>query len=149
MADEQPEQKPAGVEQVQAPKQTEQPQPQTSAPKPAVQKQAAAVPKKEPVKQEGAAQAAQPRPQAAASPAAPRQQMEIQFVDGIPARVKEFVGRTGMRGEGLQVRCQVLEGRDKNKTIRRNVKGPVRVGDMLMLTETEIEAQKLNSGRRG
>jgi len=74
---------------------------------------------------------------------------EINFSQAIPAKVKEIVGRTGMRGEALQVRCQILDGRDKNKTIRRNVKGPVRIGDTLMLTETEIEAQKLTHGRRG
>src|SRR3989344_2715846 len=74
---------------------------------------------------------------------------EINFSQAIPAKVKEIVGRTGMRGEALQVRCQILDGRDKNKTIRRNVKGPVRIGDTLMLTETEIEAQKLTRGRRG
>ena len=74
---------------------------------------------------------------------------EINFTQAIPAKVKEIVGRTGMRGEAIQVRCQILDGRDKNKTIRRNVKGPVRIGDTLMLTETEIEAQKLSHGRRG
>src|SRR3989344_5872999 len=68
---------------------------------------------------------------------------EISFVQAVPAKIKEIVGRTGMRGEAQQVRCQILDGPDKNKTIRRNVKGPVRIGDTLMLTETEIEAQKL------
>lgn len=74
---------------------------------------------------------------------------EVTFVRAVPARIKEIVGRTGMRGEAQQVRCQILDGYDKNKTIRRNVKGPVRIGDVLMLTETEIEAQKLTRGRRG
>ena len=74
---------------------------------------------------------------------------EVTFVRAVPARIKEIVGRTGMRGEAQQVRCQILDGFDKNKTIRRNVKGPVRIGDVLMLTETEIEAQKLTRGRRG
>lgn len=74
---------------------------------------------------------------------------EIRFPEGIPAEVREIVGRAGSRGEVTQVMCQILDGRDKNKAIRRNVKGPVRIGDMLMLLETEIEAQRLGGGRRG
>jgi len=73
----------------------------------------------------------------------------INFTFAVPARVEEVIGRTGTRGEATQVRCKILDGRDKNKTMRRNVRGPVQVGDILMLRETEIEARPLNKMGRG
>jgi len=72
----------------------------------------------------------------------------VSFTPGFRASVEEIVGRTGTRGEAIQVRCKVLDGRDSNKILRRNVRGPIKIGDILMLRETEFEAQKLNSRRR-
>lgn len=94
---------------------------------------------------------ADPKAAAAAKPAAPvKEEVKgaVFFTLAVPARIEEIVGRTGTRGEAIQIRCKVLEGRDASKVLRRNVKGPVAIGDILMLRETEIEARPLNQGRK-
>lgn len=60
--------------------------------------------------------------------------------DAYPAEVVEIVGRHGVAGEVTQIKCKILEGFDKDKIMRRNIRGPVLLGDILMLKETEMEA---------
>jgi small subunit ribosomal protein S28e len=57
--------------------------------------------------------------------------------------VEEFIGRTGARGEVTQAKVKVLGGRNAGRSMRRNIKGPVKIGDLLTLRETEIEARRI------
>ncbi|MBI2173436.1 MAG: 30S ribosomal protein S28e [Candidatus Aenigmarchaeota archaeon] len=66
--------------------------------------------------------------------------------DVTPAEVIALMGRAGTKGVN-RVKCRVIDGHDKGKILTRNIMGPVRIGDVVMLRETEMDSSS-SYGRR-
>ena len=64
---------------------------------------------------------------------------------GTPAEVVEIIKRTGVHGEIVQILCKILDGPEKGRVKRRNVKGNIQLGDVVVLLNTEREAKEIKS----
>ena len=64
---------------------------------------------------------------------------------GTPAEVVELLGRTGVYGEICHVLCKIMDGPEAGRVKRRNVKGIIRKGDVIILLSTEREAKEIKA----
>jgi len=64
---------------------------------------------------------------------------------GTMAEVVDVVKRTGVTGEITQVMCKILEGPEQGRVKRRNVKGLIKKGDIIVLLSTEREAKEIKA----
>ena len=69
----------------------------------------------------------------------------MKMTEQATAEVVEVISKTGICGEVYQAMCKILEGKDKGRVIRRNIKGPVKKGDIMILLETEREAKPIKA----
>ena len=67
----------------------------------------------------------------------------VSVEDATPAQVVKVFKKAGLYGECYQVLVRILSGNDKGNLLRRNVRGPVRENDVLMLKETERDARAI------
>jgi small subunit ribosomal protein S28e len=82
---------------------------------------------------------------AQAQPQQPQQQQQRPQFAGFLAEIVEVnrTQKTGISGEVYLVACRILEGKDENRIIKRNVLGPIKVGDVIRLPDTSREARSI------
>ena len=56
------------------------------------------------------------------------------------AEIIQVMNRLGIKGVS-RVRCKVISGNDKDKILTRNVVGPVKAGDVILLKETAMDTE--------
>lgn len=77
------------------------------------------------------------------APAQPQQQ-KPQFAGFLAEIVNvNMKAKTGIAGEIYSVSCKILEGNDRGRIIRRNVLGPIKIGDVIRLPDTSREAREI------
>lgn len=65
--------------------------------------------------------------------------------EATPAEVINVLKRTGMTGEVMQIKCRTSMVETKEEILTRNIRDPVREGDILMLLDTIREAKEIKT----
>lgn len=65
--------------------------------------------------------------------------------EGTPAEIVNIIKKTGTSGDVTQVLCKILDGPERGRVKRRNVKGRIKIGDIVVLLNTQKEAKEIIS----
>jgi small subunit ribosomal protein S28e len=52
-------------------------------------------------------------------------------------QIMETLGIKGVR----RVRCRVIEGNDRNRLVTRNVSGPIKLGDVILIKDSGFDME--------
>jgi small subunit ribosomal protein S28e len=67
-------------------------------------------------------------------------------MDATSAEIIQVMERLGVKGV-CRVRVKVIDGRDKGKILTRNVVGPIKKGDVILLKDTAMDSVASIQGR--
>lgn len=67
----------------------------------------------------------------------------VENEEGTPAEIVNIIKKTGTSGDVTQVLCKIMDGPEKGRVKRRNVKGRIKVGDIIVLLNTQKEAKEI------
>ncbi len=67
----------------------------------------------------------------------------VENEEGTPAEIVNIIKKTGTSGDVTQVLCKILDGPEKGRVKRRNVKGRIKIGDIVVLLNTQKEAKEI------
>ncbi len=67
----------------------------------------------------------------------------VENEEGTPAEIVNIIKKTGTSGDVTQVLCKIMDGPEKGRVKRRNVKGRIKIGDIVVLLNTQKEAKEI------
>ena len=62
----------------------------------------------------------------------------------VPAQIVTIMDRSGAKGVA-RVRCKIVDERYRDKVIVRNVMGPVKLGDIIMIQEADVAMESISA----
>ena len=62
----------------------------------------------------------------------------------VPAEVIAIIDKSGAKGVA-RVRCKIIDERYRDKIIVRNVMGPLRIGDIILIQDQDVAMESIGA----